>query len=299
MIYAPILVWWLLLQLFGLVGLPLAFRLLSNLPDRGYAFARPLGLLLTGYLLWLGGSLGFLRNSVGGTLVAMFTVAGVGIWLYFGRRNKERTLLGWLWANKTYWLAVELLFIVALVGWTVYKSYNPNLETVGGEKWMEIAFINATLRSDGFPPPDPWLSGFGISYYYFGYVLMAMVARLSGLPPAIAFNLFIPTLFALTLTGAFSLVYNLVTSRAETVEERTKGTGQAIGFGLLGAMFVGILGNLEGLLEVFHSRGLFPTSFWRWLDIIKTTGRLLMNFPSLASYWVMCIPTYWRCPSCC
>ena len=42
MIYAPVLIWWLLLQLFGLVGLPLAFRLLGNLPDRGYAFARPL-----------------------------------------------------------------------------------------------------------------------------------------------------------------------------------------------------------------------------------------------------------------
>ena len=78
MIYAPALIWWLLLQLFGLVGLPLAFRLLGNLPDRGYAFARPLGLLLTGYLLWLGGSLGFWRNSVGGTLLAALIVAGVG-----------------------------------------------------------------------------------------------------------------------------------------------------------------------------------------------------------------------------
>jgi YYY domain-containing protein len=289
MIYAPILIWWLLLQLFGLVGLPLAFRLLGNLPDRGYAFARPLGLLLTGYLLWLGGSLGFWRNSVGGTLVAVLVVAGVGIWLYFGRRNKEHTLLGWLREHKIYWLTAELLFALALVGWIVYKSYNPNLETAGGEKWMEIAFINATLRSDGFPPPDPWLSGFGISYYYFGYVLMAMVARLSGLPPAVAFNLFTPTLFALTLTGGFSLVYSLVTSRAETIEEQKQGTGRAIGYGLLGALFVGVLGNLEGLLEVFHSRGLFPASFWRWLDIIN------INQPPTPGGWV---PTrfiwWWR-----
>ena len=79
MIYAPVLIWWLLLQLFGLVGLPMAFRLLGNLPDRGYAFARPLGLLLTGYLLWLGGSLGFWHNSVGGTALAMLVVAGAGM----------------------------------------------------------------------------------------------------------------------------------------------------------------------------------------------------------------------------
>ena len=269
MLYMSVLIWWLLLQLFGLVGLPLAFRLLGNLPGRGYAFARPLGLLLTGYLVWLGGSLGFWRNSVGGTLLAMLLVAGVGIWLYSGRRNKENTVLVWLRANKTYWLTVELLFAVALVGWTIYKSHNPNLETAGGEKWMEIAFINATLRSDGFPPQDPWLSGFGLSYYYFGYVLMAMVTRLSGLPAAVAFNHFIPTLFALTLTGSFSLVYNLVTSRARATGEGAETAGRAIGYGLLGSLFAGILSNLEGLLEVFHSRGLLPAGFWRWLDIIN------------------------------
>ncbi len=289
MILIPFITWWLLLQLVGLVGLPLAFRLLGNLPDRGYAFARPLGLLLTGYLLWLGGSLGFWQNSVGGTLVAMLLVAGLGVWLYLSRPDKDVSIAGWLRAHSAYWLAVELLLAVALLAWTVYKTYNPNLETAGGEKWMEIAFINATLRSDNFPPQDPWLSGFGISYYYFGYVLMAMVTRLSGLPAASAFNLFIPTLFALTLTGAFSLVFNLVASRAGTTGEEAPGAGRAIGFGLLGALFVGIMGNLEGLLEVLHSRGLFPAAFWRWLDIIN------INEPPIPGGW---IPTrfiwWWR-----
>ncbi len=285
MIYTYLFTWWLFLQLLGLLGLPLAFRLLGNLPDRGYAFARPLGLLLTGYLLWLGGSLGFWRNSLGGTLIAALLVTGLGAWLYFGRRDKEVSIQGWLRAHSAYWLAVELLFAAALAGWTIYKSYNPNLETAGGEKWMEIAFINATLRSDGFPPQDPWLSGFGISYYYFGYVLMAMLTRLSGLPAAVAFNLFIPTLFALTLTGAFSLVYNLVMHRAAAAQAER----QAVGFGLLGALFVGILGNLEGMLEVLHSRGFFPASVWRWLDVID------INQPPTPGGW---IPTrfiwWWR-----
>jgi len=289
MILLPFITWWLLLQLFGLVGLPMAFRLLGNLPDRGYVFARPLGLLLTGYLLWLGGSLGFWQNGAGGTLIAMLLVAGLGVWLYLSRPDKDVSIVSWLRAHSTYWLAVEVLFAVALLAWIVYKAYNPNLETAGGEKWMEIAFINATLRSDNFPPQDPWLSGFGISYYYFGYVLMAMVTRLSGLPAASAFNLFIPTLFALTLTGAFSLVYNLVDSRAGTMGEEAPGAGRAIGFGLLGALFVGILGNLEGLLEVLHSRGFFPIAFWRWLDIID------INEPPIPGGW---IPTrfiwWWR-----
>jgi len=285
MFYGPFFAWWFLLQLLGLVGLPLTFRLLGNLPDRGYAFARPVGLLLTGYLLWLGGSLGFWRNSTGATLIAMTVVLGIGLWLYSGRPDKRVSIWSWLRTHTRYWLAVELLFAVALFLWTVYKAYNPNLETAGGEKWMEIAFLNATLRSDGFPPQDPWLSGFGISYYYFGYVLMALVTRLSGLPPTVAYNLFIPALLALTLTGAFSLVYNMVLNHAAKARTEV----QAIGFGTLGALFVGIVGNLEGLLEVLHSRGLLPPGFWRWLDIID------INQPPTPSGWV---PTrfiwWWR-----
>ena len=54
------------------------------------------------------------------------------------------------------------------------RAANP--EILGTEKPMELAFINAILRSPAFPPHDPWLSGYAISYYYFGYVLVAMLA---------------------------------------------------------------------------------------------------------------------------
>ncbi|MDX1522862.1 MAG: DUF2298 domain-containing protein, partial [Anaerolineae bacterium] len=178
----------------------------------------------------------------------------------------------WLKQSWQYVLSVELLFHAALIGWTVFKAYNPNIETAGGEKWMEIAFINGTLRSDYFPPQDPWLSGFAISYYYFGYVLLAMTTRFTGLISTTAFNLYIPTLFAMTLTAAFGIVANLVIlhqrqSDEAAVHGATLGNPAAMWSGLLGALFVAVLGNLEGLLEVFHKRGLFPASFWEWLDI--------------------------------
>jgi uncharacterized membrane protein len=80
---------------------------------------------------------------------------------------------------------------------------------------MEIAFINAILRSETFPPLDPWLSGFAISYYYFGYVMTAMLIRLTGVPTTNAFTLGGAHLFALTVTGAFSVTYNLVRSSGE------------------------------------------------------------------------------------
>ncbi len=270
MIYAQILIFWLVLQLFGLIGLPTAFRLFKNLPDRGYAFARPLGLLLSAYLLWLAGTFGLLRNNLGGAILAMSIVGGLG--LFWKSRQQGDSLLVWLKTNWRYALSVEALFSIAFVVWAIFKTYNPNIETAGGEKWMEMAFVNSSLNSPAFPPQDPWLSGFGISYYYFGYVMMAMLTRLSGIAPTSAFNLFIPTLFALTLTGAYSIVSNLVYKLRMAGGEAgdsfvVRHSSLVIGPGLLGALFVGVMAHWEGVLEVLHARGLFSDAFWRWLDI--------------------------------
>ena len=284
----PILIWWIITVIFGLVGWPLAFSLLRFLPDRGFAFARPLGLLLSGYVLWLGGSFRLLQNNTGGILTALAVlVLAVGlIWQHrqaqvpaqsSGQAGEHAlTPVGWLRREWRYALSIELLYGLAFVGWAVFKAYNPNIETAGGEKWMEIAFINGTLRSDYFPPQDPWLAGFAISYYYFGYVLMAMVTRLTGLPGLVsttAFNLYIPTLFAMTLTGAVGVVANLVSlyqtaTRPDPPQaQRTQMTAPVIATGFVAALFVAGLGHLEGLLEVIHKRGLLPANFWRWLDI--------------------------------
>ena len=60
-----LLTWFLVLELLGLIGVPLARRVFAALPSRGYAFAKPLALLLLGYSFWLLGILQFLANSTG------------------------------------------------------------------------------------------------------------------------------------------------------------------------------------------------------------------------------------------
>ncbi len=255
--------------IFGLLGWPLAFNLLRHLPDRGFAFARPIGLLFTGYILWLGGSFHLLQNNLSGIFMAMAAVLGLGI---FWQRRRP-AMFTWAKREWRYMLAIELLFHVAFLGWVAFKSYNPNIETSGGEKWMEITFINGVLRSTNFPPQDPWLSGFGISYYYFGYVLMAMVTQLTGIVSTTAFNLYIPTLFALTLTAACGVVANLVGLHQRQFDPKTpltyaKLTTTMITTGLVAALFVGCMGNLVGVFEVVHKRGLIMSpEFWSWLDI--------------------------------
>lgn len=261
----PVLIWWWLLLMCGVVGWPLAFSVLPHLPDRGYTVARSVGLLLSGYILWLGASFRLLQNSVGGIVLALVVVLVVGLLWHRQQVRAGRSEPMWAWLKREwgYVVIVETLFIVAFVGWAYVRAHNPNIETAGGEKWMEIAFINGTLRSDYFPPQDPWLSGFAISYYYFGYVLMAKLTQLSGLLSVIAFNLYIPTLFTLTLTASLGIVANLVSLH----QKASQVTLMATFSGLLAAVFVGVMGNLTGFLESLHQRQLLPMSFWEWLDI--------------------------------
>lgn len=292
-----VLVWWLWLEVMGLAALPLAYRFFRRLPDRGYAFARPLGLLLVSYTLWLGGSLGLLRNSVGGALFSLIAVAVVSLAVYRrGQREGEPGLWVWLRANGRPVLAVELLFAGALGLWALLRAYSPEITTAGGEKFMEIMYLNSIARSEYFPPHDAWLSGYAVSYYYFGYVMIATLTRLSGLPPHLTFNVGLAGLFALTCTGAFGLIYNLVRGSSKQPEKVLSPPPPeplpAIRFGFLGAVLVAVLGNLEGFLELLYSARLLPAGFWRWLDILEinepftTVEASLM--PTRSGWW------WWR-----
>ena len=278
--------WWLVLQLLSLTVLPLAFRLFRWLPDRGYTFSKALGVLLVTYLFWLLNSLGFLHNSAGGILFAMGTVALFSLWALHGRPGgaNEETLGQWARNNIRLILTAELLFAAAFGFWALVRAFYP--EITATEKPMDLAFINAAARSDRFPPSDPWLSGFAISYYYFGYLMTATIARLAGAPGSVAFNLGLAWQFAGTLLGGFGILYNLV---AASQKKRSRLAGP-IGFGLLGSVLVGVMGNLEGLLEVLHVNAILPARFWQWLDIqeIAVPPPALPAWPPRGGWW------WWR-----
>ena len=294
--------WWLILQVLGWAALPLAYRLFKWLPGRGYAFARPLGLLLVSYTFWILTSFGLLRNTRAGIVFAILVVAAGGGWFYARRRHDDESqdreadlpLLTFLHQHKGLVLTVEILFAVAFCTWATLRAYTPaKIMSSGGEKFMEIAFLNAILNSSHFPPLDPWLSGFAISYYYFGYVMMALLTRLSGAPSGIGFELYDALLFALTVTGAFGLVYNLVAGsrRLETGSERPLfGDQQPVFYGLLGSLLVAVMGNLEGLLEALYAKGVMPKTFWSWIDIpgLIENGRVTGSWYPGHDWW------WWR-----
>ena len=267
------LLWYIIISLTGLAAFPLAYRLLPALSDRGYSLSRAFGLLLWGYLFWLMGSLHILHNDLGGQLFALSLVL-LTSWLAL-RKITPGELKQWLITRRSLVITVEALFLLAFAALSLVRAANP--EIFGTEKPMELAFINAILRSPAFPPNDPWLSGYGISYYYFGYVLVAMLARMTAVPGSVAFNLGISLVFALTSTGAYGLVYNLLSARSKEEPPDDEKHGSRSYYALLGPLFILMVSNLEGFLEVLHQLGVFWTRgpdgqltsrFWTWLGIL-------------------------------
>ncbi len=246
-----IVVWYLVLQFMALIGLPLAFSLFKRLPSRGYGTAKALGLLLTGVIFWWGGILRLWGNTGGGVLAAAAIVLIVGLVLM---RRHWHELRPWWQSNRRYVIVVEVLFLIALVAWAFVRASQPQLQTAGGEKWMEIAFLNAMLRAPTLPPQDPWLPGFTLSYYYLGYLLLGVLTRLSMLAPTVAFNLGNAGWFALVAAQAYSIVYDLA-------------HGKAVFRSLVAPLMLLLAGNGEGLFEVLHARGYLSAGFWKWLDI--------------------------------
>ncbi len=250
-----VLVWWLLVTLAGVAVFPLMFRLMSGLSDRGYTLARAAGLMLTGYIFWFLASLGVLRNEAGGIAFAWIVVIILSAvaWFRWSDRPSRSELTSWLREHLPLIIFTEVLFLGAMMIWAFVQAHNPEITST--EKPMEMAFINGVRNSATFPPKDPWMAGYAISYYYFGYVITASLADLSGVTTGIAFKLVNPLLFAMTLTGILGITYNLVRASGQSRSWRIGSRHAALATGLLAAFFISIMGNLGTLLVEMPYRG--------------------------------------------
>jgi YYY domain-containing protein len=289
------LLWYLAISFLGALVLPLVYRLVPGLPDRGYSFARAAGWLLWGFAFWLLTSFGLTRNNIGGLIVAFVLTASLSALAL--RSGGLRELIQWIKTQKQFILSAEVVFLAAFAIWTYARAINPQID--GTEKPMELAFLNAILKSPSFPPHDPWLSGYAISYYYFGYILVAMLTKLTGIGTGVAFNLAVALIFGLTALGAYGLVYNLI-------QVWRRGSPQISEAGIyalpvLGPVFLLIVSNVEGFLELLHARGIFwslaadgtmRSPFWEWLGILE-----LSEPPAQPFSWVPSRPggvLWWR-----
>ena len=211
----PWLAWLLAVELICLIAFPFTWWLMRPLPDRGLLFARIVGLLLVAWMAWWLVNAGVLAYSTLTVAVAMLLVAipsGVVLW------RQGREILAWLRQKWMLAVSAEALFLLAYLAFALIRAANPDLwhPWRGGEKPMELAYFSAVVRSSVLPPYDPWFSGGYLNYYYWGYFILSVPLRITGIPPATAFNVAVPLLFAMTATGIGSLVYNMVASARDS-----------------------------------------------------------------------------------
>ncbi len=215
--------WWLILLAIGLMFWPLAQRIFHTADHNlSYLPAKAAGLCVLGLLHWTGGHLLKIGLSVPSILILFMALALViwgGAWVRGDRwsfglpgsrfaaealdnpRRNWRQVIG----HATF---AEAGFAALLLAGTFARSLKPDLDSL--EKFMNVAFINSILRSDGLPAADPWFAGSSINYYYFGHYIYALLTRLSGLKTAVAYNLCMASLWAFAGSLSFVLGAQLV-----------------------------------------------------------------------------------------
>ncbi|MCH8223152.1 MAG: glycosyltransferase family 39 protein [Chloroflexi bacterium] len=281
-------IWLLAAQIIGILAVPLGFFLFKPLAGRGYLLSKVLGLLVVSFLAWFMASVGIMDFSRGSVLFSMLILGLISAVILVRNRGE---LTAYFRENSRLIVIMELIFLVTFFIFLFIRMANPDLwhPFRGGEKPMDFAYLNAVTRSTVMPPFDPWFAGGFLNYYYFGQFIVAMMIRLTGIETAIAYNLAIPLLFALSAGAIFAIVYALVDGARVSMGGAARLTRGPVLAGIGGVVFILFAGNLDGLVQVFQgaSRALFQDQpfgdfdFWRSSRMFAagSPGHEITEFP--------------------
>lgn len=249
--------WWFTLFILGAVFLPVTSVLFKSFFDRGYIFAKLLGLITTSYIIFLLGVLHVIPFSLAG-IIGIALILAIGSFLLL---PKKKQLLQTLKKTSPLFLFEELVFLGILFFWTYIHGFNPDIH--GLEKYMDFGFINSILRTEYFPPKDMWFTPLSINYYYFGHLATAVLTKLSNLSAAITFNLMLATVAAWCFTATFSIAGTLTSF---LVNKGKIGTMKQILAGILTATLATFAGNLHTLYTFFTAYpNESPVPLWQLL----------------------------------
>ena len=193
---------------------------------------------------------------------------------------------------KSQWkilLTSEIIFLIAFFGFVAVRMANPDLwhPWRGGEKPMDLAYLNAILHSSYMPPIDPWYSGGFMNYYYYGHFITSILIMGTGIIPTTAYNLAIPLFFALVFSSSFSIIYNLCEMTINKKDYKNKSFlnkffKSPILFGFICAFFVTLLGNLDGgiqLINILSNQVSNGFDYWASSRIMPSDTYGITEFP--------------------
>jgi YYY domain-containing protein len=247
-----------LIEVLGLAATPLAAVAFARLPGNGVAFAKPLGLLLATWLVWMAGSLGLVPQSLGAWIGAVVVLVVAGALVWWRRRPPL-----WVGLTRRCLLWSEGIALVAFAAMALLVAYSPDVWQT--EKPMDMAFLNAAGNAHSFPPEDPWMAGEHLNYYYLGHLMAAGLVRLSGVAPDVGYNLSVAAFFALSAVAAFGLASALA---------------GRVAAGLWGVALVLVAGTLGSGLGLVEHGG--PLRDYDWFGASRVIKGTINEFPAFS-----------------
>src|SRR3954467_9137866 len=242
-----------LIEVLGLAATPLAAVVFARSPAAAPAFAKPLGLLLVTWVVWVLGSVGGAQSTLLWIVVVLLLACAGAVVLWRVRPGIPRG--AFLWSEG---LALGAFALMALL-----VAYSPDVWQT--EKPMDMAFINASGDASHFPPEDPWMAGEDLNYYYLGHLMAAGLVRLSAVAPDVGYNLAVAGFFALSAVAAFGLAAALV--------------GRISG-GLWGVALVLVGGTIGAGIDVLGHGG--PLRDYDWFGASRVIKGTINEFPSFS-----------------
>jgi len=248
-----ILLFYFISLIYSVLGFSLIRGIFSKFPDKGYALGRTVSLLVISYFSWLLSNVARLPIV---TISVLAIIISLAVFVFF---NKRGGLLIEIRNLRTTIVLEEIVFIVAFASMLLFRGAVPQIKDI--EKFMDFAIINGLYRGQQVPPTDVWFSGFSMNYYYFGHFSLALVNKISQIPPAISYNLNVAYIFALSAIASLSIIGAITRNRSLSV---------------VGAIFFVTAGNLDLMYKELF---LNVTNYF-YADARSLIPRTINEFPS-------------------
>ena len=264
--------WYIILQIMSIISIPLLWLIFKYSKFPFIGSVKIISLILFSFILWICLSFNLFTFSLFNLYFLIFIVFITSFVLFI--KNKRKMMI-FIYKNKKSFIKYELIFLASFLIFILIRSLNPDLwhPYRGGEKPMELAYLNAILNSRYMPPIDPWFSGGIMNYYYFGFFMFGMIIKLSQISPYIGFNLAVATVFAVSFTTLWSLASNISKSK--------------IFLPIVMVSTTLIFGNFQPFIQIFNKiksgsmSRLFEIDYWQPSRVLPqdSLGYEISEFP--------------------
>lgn len=197
-----------------------------------WAGGRVAGLVVVAFPAWWAGVVGLHEwRSLGAAVLVVATVVGGGV--VWKRGQFKMVLIG------------EAIFLAIAAAIIFIRLDHPQIAFT--EKPMDLGILASLLRGDGFPPPDMWLAGEALPYYYWGALLWTVPLWVSGVPLEFGYNLIV------------GIIGGMVGSLLWMLGRRAGGSHLS---GLLVAFFGLLAGTPDGMRQIFAGKEIGALDYW-------------------------------------